>query len=254
MLVLSSHGAPRSGPKRRRGRARDLEEAPGPPPLPLSRATVIRPRPFADEAAADAWLEEVSGDREVSAALAADAVQRLNRALHVHRTAAGDPHIADVDPSRAVAIRFGFGTGDEVADGHWRRAREMPEGERRRLLGRDYEAMRPQERIAAVLGGRERVGAHEELILRARGDLDAGRLATAALGLHAGLEAMLRGRNPLPTAANEALEQRLAEAAEAAAEGRRRVLAGAVDSELDRRALDTAIRAAEAALRQRALQ
>jgi len=215
---------------------------------------VIRPRPFADRSAADAWLEQVSADRELSTALAIEAALRLNRALHAHRSATGDPHIADIEPSRAVAVRFGFGSGDEVADGRWERARELPEAERRGLLRRDYEAMRPQERIAAVLGGRERVGPHEELIVRARGDLDAGRLATCALGLHAGLEALIGRREVLASAANESLEGRLSEALEDAAQARRSVLAGAADPDLDRERLERAVRAAETAMRQRVLE
>lgn len=253
VLVLSTLGAPGPSPRLRRGRARDAEGPSSPPPLPLSRVTMIRPRPFADAEAADAWLEQVSAERELGAALATEAAGRLNRALHAHRTAAGDPYLADVSAARAVAIRFGFGTGDDVADGRWQRAREMPESERRGLLTRDYEAMRPQERIAAVLAGRERVGPHEELILRARGDLDAGRAATAALGLHAGLEALLASHQAPPTAAGEALLKRLAEGESIAAQARRRVLAGSSDSDLDLRSLEVALKAAEVAMRQRAL-
>lgn len=252
MLVLTTLGAPHHGPRLRRRRTRDVEAAPPPSPLPLTRVTMVRPRPFADEGAADAWLERVSGDRDLSAALTREAVQHLNLALHAHRTAAGDPHLADVDPARAVAVRFGFGTGEEVADGRWRQARELPEADRRRLLKRDYEAMRPQERIAAVLGGRERVGAHEELLLRARGDLDAGRLGTCALGLHTGLEALTAaGGSP---GADRDLETRLRDALATASEQRARVLAGATDGELDAEALEHAVRAAEAALRRRALE
>lgn len=212
--------------------------------------TVIRPRPFADEAAAEGWLDQVSGDRELAAALAGEAIVRLNRALHAHRTAAGDPTVADVDASRAVAVRFGFGTGEEVADGRWRRAKELPDKHRRGLLQRDYEALRPQERVAAVLGGRERVGPHEELIVRARGDIDAGRLATAALGLHAALEA-LAATDP-GAAADERLAIRLRDAAATAADARGSVLGGAADADLDAQALDEAVRAAEALLRRRA--
>lgn len=249
--MLNVLGAPPiKGPRLRRPKAHDVESEPPATPLPLTRATLIRPRPFDDEASADRWLNEVCGDREVSASLAREAVQRLNRALHAHRTAAGDPTVADVDASRAVAIRFGFGTGEEVADGRWQRARELPERERRGLLQRDYEAMQPQERVAAVLGGRERVGAHEELIVRARGDVDAGRLATAALGLHAALEA-LSAAGPLP--AGEELATRVRDAEMAAGEGRRSVLAGAVDADLDAEALEQAVRAAEAVLRRRVL-
>lgn len=252
VLVLTTLAAPASaGPRLRRARAKDVPGDPDPAPLPLTRVTVIRPRPFADEAAAESWLDQVSGDRELAAALASETIVRLNRALHAHRTAAGDPTVADVDASRALAVRFGFGTGDEVADGRWRRARELPDKHRRGLLQRDYEAMRPQERVAAVLGGRERVGAHEELIVRARGDVDAGRLATAALGLHAALEALAATESGA-TGADERLAIRLRDAAASAQEARRAVLAGATDGDLDPRALDEAVRAAEAVLRRRA--
>lgn len=254
MLVLNTLGAPRAGaagPRLRRGRARQVESAPTPPPLPLTRATLVRPRPFEDREAAESWLEQVCTDRELSGPLALETARGLNRALHAHRTAAGDPHIADIDPARAVAVRFGFGAGDEVADGRWQQARELPEAERRRLIRRDYEALRPQERVAAVLGGRERVGAHEELILRARGDLDAGRLSTAALGLSAGLDALLSMPDGLPTAANEALRSRLEEARAEAGTARDAVLGGA---EPDAAALERALKAAETAVRQRALR
>ena len=76
---------------------------------------MIRPRPFDDRRSAAAWLERIVADAELSASLASEAARNLNRALHAHRTAAGDPHLADVDPSRALAVRFGYGTGDEVA-------------------------------------------------------------------------------------------------------------------------------------------
>jgi hypothetical protein len=250
VLVLRTLGAERAGSRIRRPKAREVEPGPSPAPLPLARATVIRPRPFTDARAAASWLDEVCSDKDLWRPLAVEAVQRLNRALHAHRTAAGDPYLADVDPSRAVAVRFGYGTGEEVADGHWSQARELAERDRRRLISRDFEALRPQERIAAVLGGRERVGAHEELLLRARGDLDAGRAATAALGLHAGLEAMARLDDLLPTEENESLRMRIEEARSAARTARERVLEG---SEPDSEALERALRAAEASVRRRAL-
>lgn len=250
MLVLRTLGAPRAGSRIRRARTREVDPGPSPTPLPLARVTVIRPRPFADEDAAGSWLDRVCSERDLWKPLAVEAVHRLNRALHAHRTAAGDPYLADIDPARAVAVRFGYGTGEEVADGHWRQARELAEHDRRRLIRRDFEALRPQERVAAVLGGRERVGAHEELLLRARGDLDAGRAATAALGLHAGLEAMARLDDLLPTESNEALRLRIEEARGISRSARERVLEG---SEPDAQDLETALRAAEAAMRRRAL-
>ena len=85
-------------------------------------------------------------------------------------------------------MRVGFGSGDELADGRWSEAIELPRRERRR---RRAEALRPQERLAAVLGGREHVDACETLLLRARLDLDQDRFREAALQLRIGLEALL---------------------------------------------------------------
>jgi len=247
VLVLRTLGAARAGTRIRRGRARALEADPSPTPLPLTRATFIRASPFDDERAATAWLDSVCADRDLWGPLAAEATLQVNRALHVHRTATGDPYLADVDPARAVAVRFGFGSGDEVADGRWQAARELTERDRLKLPGRDLEALRPQERIAAVLAGREQVGPHEELIVRARGDLDAGRAGTAALGLHAGLEAMTRVEG---AQWGGDLDARLAEAAEVARSARQRALEG---GEIDAAALERALATAETAMRRRAL-
>ena len=49
----------------------------------------------------------------------------------------------------------------------------------------------PEERYAAILGGRDRGLAGEELVLRARMDLDAGRVREAALQARVALEALL---------------------------------------------------------------
>ncbi|MDP9385178.1 MAG: hypothetical protein M3P50_08100, partial [Actinomycetota bacterium] len=50
-------------------------------------------------------------------------------------------------------------------------------------------ALRPQERLAALLGGRDAALACEELVLRGRLDLDRGREREAALQAHLALEA-----------------------------------------------------------------
>lgn len=236
--MLTTLGAPRAAPRLRRGKAQALTEAPGATPLPLTRATLIRPRPFGDEESAQRWLHDVCADNDLWSSLARETAAELNRLLHAHRTAAGDPYVPDVDPGRAVAVRFGYGTGDEVADGRWRAANELAEPDRRKLIRRDYEVLRPQERVAAVLGGRESVGPHEDLIVRARGDFDAGRLAGAALGLNAALGAMAASGSEVGAAAD------------AAAAANRDVLNGA---EPNREQLEAALREAEKAIRRRAL-
>ncbi len=189
--MLTTLGAPRASTRLRRGKAQVVEGPAPTPPLPLTRVTVIRPSPFPGSREADAWLEEVCRSRELWGALADEAGTQINRALHAYRTAAGDPYVPDVDVARAVAVRFGYGTGEEVADGRWRRANELSERERLKLLRRDYEALRPQERMAAVLGGREDVAPYEGLVLHARADFDSGRVRAAALALRAALEALL---------------------------------------------------------------
>jgi hypothetical protein len=113
----------------------------------------------------------------------------VNRALAAQRAGSQDPYVQELSSERAVAVRIGYGSGEEVADGRWSDAREIQASERRR---RRAELLQPQERVAAVLGGRDDVLACENLLLRGRLDLDQGRAREAALQLRVGLEALLR--------------------------------------------------------------
>jgi hypothetical protein len=185
VLVLGTLGAPE---RRLMGgrRGRSLEQA-EPEPVPTSRATVVRPDAFASREAADAWLAEVRGERERADEELERAAALLNRALHAHRVAAADAHSRDVSTDQALAIRIGFGSGEEVAAGRFAGAWELPR-ERKRTR-RTMEA--PDERFAAILGGHERALACEELVLRARGDLEAGRTREGALEARVALEALL---------------------------------------------------------------
>jgi hypothetical protein len=91
-----------------------------------------------------------------------------------------------------VVIRIGFGSGEALADGAYSNAHQVDPGlgPVSRRLQRDEE-LRPQQRLAAVLGGREQLDACETLLLRARADLDAGRNREAGLQLRVGFEALL---------------------------------------------------------------
>jgi hypothetical protein len=185
-------GAP-PPPLRRRRRARRAEPEAQPPQLPLSRATAIRAfAPFNSEAEARRWLEEATEAEDTVDVLVEEGIALLNRALHVQAVAGADPHPQAVTPERAVAVRIGFASGEEAAEGEFTEAREVDvwaSGAARRR--RRQEDLRPQERVAAVLGGREPLDACETLLLRARADLDAGRDREAALQLRVGLEALL---------------------------------------------------------------
>jgi hypothetical protein len=157
----------------------------------MTALTVVTPEALGDEAAANAWLTRIRADDEAIDAAMTAALEFVNRAVHAHRAAVGDPGIPDVAVDSALAVRIGFGKGDELADGLYAEAIEVPTSDRR---SRRVEALRPTERVASVLAGREDVSACELLLLRARADLDAGRVREAALQLRGGVEAMLADR------------------------------------------------------------
>jgi hypothetical protein len=177
VLVIGGYDAPRR--LRRRARRAD----PGPTSVELTRATVIDVTPLGKLEAADVWLDRACGDdrpRVVDGAL-----ELLNRAVAGHRLASADPWLADADPAHALVCRVGYGSGEQVADGDWESAVELPLPEPR--AGRSL-ILAPQERLAALLGGRDAALACEELTLRARGDLDHGRPREAALQLAVALD------------------------------------------------------------------
>lgn len=190
VLILETLGA--SPPSRRRRRTRPTEAGAEPRPLPLTRATVVRAfEPFAEESQAVRRLEETLASEEALDRAIEEAIEVLNRALHAHAAAGGDPHPQALSARRAVVARLGYGSGEEVAGGGFTEAREVDPNAGASRGRQRTEELRPQERVAAVLGGRERLDACETLVLRARADLDAGREREAALQLRVGLEALL---------------------------------------------------------------
>ncbi len=180
-------------PGRRRRRVRAVEADQAPPPLPLSRATVVRAgRPFETEEEAERWLDEATEAEDTLDVLVAEGIGLLNRALHAQAAASGEPSLQELTPERAAVVRIGYGSGEQVAAGGSSAIREVDvwaSGASRRR--RRAEELRPQERVAAVLGGKEKIDPCETLLLRARADLDAGRAREAALQLRIGLEALL---------------------------------------------------------------
>ncbi|MQA76327.1 MAG: hypothetical protein GEU88_18705, partial [Solirubrobacterales bacterium] len=194
MLVVRVQGAP-PPPRRRLGRAKPKRVDPDAeqPTVPLTTLTAIPAEPLGDGEAAERWLERVRADDDAIGEQLSAALTLINGAVHAHRAAVLDPHLADVGAEHALAVRIGFGGGDELADGRFERAIDVPTSTRRRR----GEALRPQERVAAVFAGRESIAACELIVLRARADLDAGRPREAALQLRVGLEALLAERDAL---------------------------------------------------------
>jgi hypothetical protein len=174
VVVIGGVEAPRRWTRRR-------EAEPG--TVEVTRATVIGADALLGRDAADAWLERAASEDVVTAALAV-----LNEALHDFRVATADPYLIEVLGERALVTRIGYGSGDQVAEGRWEAARELPPA---RPRARREAALRPQERLAALLSGRAVALACEELALRARLDLDHGRDREAAMQLHLALDAAL---------------------------------------------------------------
>jgi hypothetical protein len=185
VLIVSTLGAPQRRLLRGR-RARPASAQPA--PVTTTRVTLVAARPFPDAAIARAWLRDTTSRREDADAQADAAIGALNGVLYHQRVASADPFLREIARAQALVVRVGIGEGEQMADGRWSEAVELP-GPRERP--RREAALRSQERLAALLGGRDAALACEELALRARADVDAGRRREAALQLEAALGAAL---------------------------------------------------------------
>jgi hypothetical protein len=181
-MIVEELGAPR--PKRRAGRRSKPVESSDPGETPVTRVTVTGEQ-LENPAQGSAWLKEMMGSGGQGAAEVREATRIVNRALSALRAAARDPLVQEVGATKALAVRLGHGTGDELAEGRWTEARELARPRRGRLDDVD-----PQSRVAAVLAGRDEVHPAETLMLRARLDLQQGRRAEARFGLRAARAAL----------------------------------------------------------------
>ena len=238
VLVTTTLGAPQ---RRLLGGRRPQPASAEAEPVPTARATLVAASPFEDEGAAADWLK-AAGEGEID-----EAIVVLNRVLHLQRTAAADPAVREVAREQALVARVGYGEGEEVAHGRWTEAlaHPLPRGGRVRRS----ESLRPQERLAALLGGRDAPLAAEELALRARTDLDAGRRREAALQLRIALESALAELEPWRARVGERLDE-LREARGTVGDAANAALQGGLD---DARTADVAriLGRLEAALRAR---
>jgi hypothetical protein len=191
VIVLATLGAPerhRLGARRRR----EAEPQPEPTPVTTGRATIVfSAEPLPDRATAQAWLRG-AGEDDLETGLLA-----LNRMLSAFRRVAADPYAVAVGRDQLIAARIGYGAGEQVADGRWEQARELAAPDRSRRRAR---VLTPQARLAAALGARQTTLVCEELVLRARLDLDQDRPREASLQLLVTLDAAVAelGREPEP--------------------------------------------------------
>ncbi len=245
VLVLRTLAVPVARGRLRRRRSRrpqPIAPTTTPATAVATRATLIRAKPLGEPG--ERWLR--------SADLAAEAdraISVLNRVLHAQRVATGDPALPLVSRALALAVRVGVGGGDQVAEGRWASAALVPPpvpGRGSRSAG-----LRPTERLAAILAGRDVVLACEELTLRARADADVARWRDCAFQLRAAFDAALAellpwsGQSDLDARVTElrGLQPTVAAAAQAALEG------GLDDAQIA--ALGQALSRLEAALRAR---
>jgi hypothetical protein len=169
------------------------------------RATVAHALAFSSIDEAVEWLAELRADKDALDAEVRSALAVVNRALRSWRAARADPYVGELSFERSQVARLGYGAGEAVADGHLAEAMEVPRPKPRRVK-RSMEA--PEERFAALLGAREPQLVAEELVLRARADLNAGRGREAALQARVALEALgglPEHRDAVGLAANAAL-------------------------------------------------
>jgi hypothetical protein len=188
VLIVQELDAPRA---QRRGRRRARPVDPGEPEqIPVTRVTVTGPA-LADAAEGTAWLKRATGDREHGTQELRDATRIINRALNALRAEARDPLVQEIGVTRALAVRVGHGTGDQLAEGRWTEASQLPQPHRGRLDG-----VESQSRVAAVLAGRDEVHPAETLMQRARLDIQQGRDAEARYGLQAARAALREEPGP----------------------------------------------------------
>lgn len=147
---------------------------------------MIDAEPINEDAAA--WLAAVRRSEERRLEVAERALASAVRALAAWRVASADASVPDPVLAAALSVRIGYGEGDALVEGRYAEAFELPPVDRSETRSA---ALRPQERTAAILGGRERPLACEELVVRARSDLTAGRDREAVLQLRIALEALL---------------------------------------------------------------
>jgi hypothetical protein len=202
IVVLSTVGARRR--ERGAGRlGRRIPATPEPAAVLTARVTVIDPDPLTTEEAARAWLAGLAAHPDTHAE---QAVTVINRVMFAHRIAGADPYVHEVSARQALVVRAGWGEGEQVAEGRWRDALELSLSGPRRA--RRAVVLRPQERLAVLLGGRGEALLTEELALRASLDLDHGRARHAALELRDAYAAAL---TELPAEQRADLGDRVAE-------------------------------------------
>ena len=147
--------------------------------VPLSILTFIEgSAPIASQREADRLLGEIRVSADAQESWIRRGLETVNLAIRAHRICAPEPYAIDVTRRDPRAIRIGHGTTEQVQEGRWSEAIDIPRppgGKVNRI-----QRLRPAEAVAAVLSGRHRLFEAEDLLVRTLLDLDHGRSRAAA--------------------------------------------------------------------------
>jgi hypothetical protein len=198
VLVVTVLGAP---PVRFRilRRARELSPPVAPDDVPLSLVSFVKgSQPLSHTKEASAALDEVKFSDQLQRQWVQVGLRVLNAAIRGYRAGAPDPYAIEVLRRDARKIRIGYGTTDEVQNGGFQSAIELPPGQAARATR--IERLRPSEAVATVLTGRGAVLEGEDLLLRALVDLDHERTRAAVFQVAAALRLIPSELRPHPGA------------------------------------------------------
>jgi len=185
VLVIAERGA-RAGRWRLRRKARFVDPAGEPDEVVLQLASYVESTaPVADVGAARSRLTEIAGSDEQQDHWVHEGLELLNRAIRAHRAGSRDPYVVEVARRDARRVRIGYGTIDEVRDGRFTEAVDVPPPPGSRAPRSTMLA--PSEAVADALTGRLDVLECEDLLLRAYLDLDHGRTRAAVHQVSAAL-------------------------------------------------------------------
>ena len=226
VLVAETYGAPYPARRRMRKAKPRAADADAASAVPVTRLMVIVASGI--EGDPEAWLERLRRNEDERDALVERGLACVKRAVSARRITATDPAIADPTAESALTIRIGFGEGDELVEREWEQAIEVPRAARPASRS---DALRPQERMAALLGLRDTPLACEELVLRARSDLSAARIREGALQLRVAVEALLAERERLSGHGQEADLSALDDRRKATGEAANEALRGALSAD-----------------------
>ena len=197
VLVVGVVGTPTSGSRGLRRKAHPVKSDQPPAPVPLAVITFVNgTEPLANASTAAGKLDRIRYSEDDQEQWVLRGLEVLNLAIRAYRIGAPDPYAVEVTRRDARQVRIGYGSSDEVREGRFSDAIELPPAAARRR-GR-AERLRPSEAVAAVLVGRHTLLESEDLLLRALIDLDQGRPRAAALQIACAMRLLRSEVSELP--------------------------------------------------------